>query len=251
MISVSEISMVFRRGRGFLTRGETVQAVDRVSLALGEREVLGLVGRSGSGKTTLGLILCGALRPSSGQISSTAGRGPRCQMIFQDPRESLNPRMRIREIIAEPLVLQGVDRRERSERALQIAAQVRLDPALLDAYPHELSGGQRQRVAIGRAVIARPDLIVADEPCSMLDPTVSAEIVELLAELNRREQVALVFISHDLAQAASFCRRIGVMHAGKLVELGPADSITSAPSSEPARELLASSRARELLTYAG
>ena len=246
MIAASHVSKVFHRGRGLLSRAEVVRAVDDVSLRLDDHEVFGLVGQSGSGKTTLGMALCGIMRPTSGLVEAVgAGTRPTAQMVFQDPRESLNPRMRVHELIVEPLAVRGSPRREREPRVSEVMAEVQLDTSLLERYPHELSGGQRQRVAIARAVIARPDLVIADEPTSMLDAAVAADTIALLRTLAHAEKITFVIISHDLAQVAQACDRIGVMHAGKLVELGAPNEICLAPATDAARVLVEAARRRE------
>lgn len=240
MLEVSRVTKLYRRAGG------VIRAVDGVSLALKENEVLGLVGRSGSGKTTLGMIICGAMRPTSGEVRpAEGGRRLRAQMIFQDPRESLNPRMKVRELVAEPLAVQRKPPGSIEERAVRALEEVQLEANLLQRYPHELSGGQRQRVAIARALIAHPDLVIADEPTSMLDATVSAEVIGLLKKLIEAERMTFVFITHDLAQAAEICDRIGVMSEGKLVELGEASQVCVAPRNEEARELLHAARVRQ------
>jgi ABC-type glutathione transport system ATPase component len=247
VIVAKGLTRVFVRRRGLFGRPDAVRAVDEVDLELEKGEVFGLVGKSGSGKTTLGLMLCGALDPSSGEVGSAEpGRVIRSHMVFQDPRESLNPRMKVLEIVAEPLLASGVPRAEREARAGQALEKVRLEPESAGRFPHELSGGQRQRVAIARASISNPDLVVADEPTSMLDATVASEVLSLLESLAREEGSALLLITHDLAQAAGVCDRIGVMHEGKLVETGDPLSLCLSPGTPPARELVEASRKREL-----
>ncbi len=226
------------------TFGRTAAAAD-VSLRLREGEVFGLVGRSGSGKTTLGLMLCGLLRPDAGRVYREDGEPLRAQMIFQDPQSSLDPRWPVGEQIAEPLAIARAPRAERRRRVEQVLAEVRLDPALCGRYPHELSGGQRQRVAIARAVVARPHLIVADEPTSMLDPPAAAGIVRLFKFLARAERAAFLFISHDLAQAAEACDRVGVMDAGRLVEVAAPDALLRSAQTSAARLLVDAAWARE------
>ncbi len=245
LLVLSHVTKVFQRAGG-AAAGGAVRAVDDVSLTLGKNEILGIVGRSGSGKTTLGLIMCGVLRASGGSIAWAPNRGrARPQMIFQDPRESLNPRMKVWESVAEPLLVRGLGRAERRRRVGEVMTQVQLSPKLGDRFPHELSGGERQRIALARALVAEPDLVVADEPTSMLDSTTAAEIVSLLRRLKEVAGTALVFITHDLAQAAAISDRIAVMAGGKLVELGPPDRICTAPRAEETKRLLWATRARE------
>jgi peptide/nickel transport system ATP-binding protein len=160
-------------------------------------------------------------------------------MVFQDPYGSLDPRQKVARIVAEPLGLLRLGRAEAAERTIEALAEVGLGAEALDRYPHEFSGGQRQRIAIARALITRPALLVADEPVSALDVSVQAQVLNLLAELQRRHGLALLFISHDLAVVAHLADRIAVMQAGKVVEEGPRDQVLDAPSHPYTRNLLA------------
>jgi peptide/nickel transport system ATP-binding protein len=237
-------------------KGEQIRAVDDVSLEIVKGEVLGLVGESGSGKTTLGRLLLRLEEPDSGKIyfegsDFTAVKEQsrirefrrRMQMIFQDPYDSINPRMRVREIVGEPLKVhgRGLTERERFERIIEILEDVRLTPArdYVDRYPHELSGGQRQRVAIARTLIMRPSFIVADEPVSMLDVSIRADLLNLMLDLKDRYNLTYLFITHDLAVAKYMCDRIAVMHLGKIVELGPTLEVVNNPRHPYTRALRA------------
>jgi oligopeptide/dipeptide ABC transporter ATP-binding protein len=212
-----------------------VKAVDGVSLALKKGEVFAVAGESGSGKTTLGKVMLRLIQPSGGSIyfqgkditklSDKAMKQLRRQMqiVFQDPFESLNPRMIIKEIVAEPLRVQGIAKSEKEleERVKSILASVELVPPeeFLYRYPHELSGGQRQRVAVARAFILNPSFVVADEPVSMLDVSIRAEIVNLMLDLVRKTSASILFITHDLALAKHIADRAAVMYLGKVMEL--------------------------------
>lgn len=246
LVTLDRLSKCFpQRGANHSPRAP-VHAVLEVSLALHAGEIFGLVGESGSGKSTLGSLLCGILQPTGGTLSWTpANVRMRVQLIPQDPRDSLNPRMRVGESIAEPLVLQHVPRAEREPRVRQMIAAVRLAPDLATRYPHALSGGQRQRVAIARALIARPALVVADEATSMLDPTVALEVADVLRSLCVNDHAAMLFITHDLALAIRLCDRIGVMDAGRLVEVAEPDRLLAAPGAPSTRLLLQAVRRRE------
>jgi oligopeptide/dipeptide ABC transporter ATP-binding protein len=231
-----------------------VRAVDGVSFELRAGEVLALVGESGSGKTTTGNLLMGLLPPSGGTVIlggeevgrlSAAGLRrlrSRVQMVFQDPYESLNPRMRVAEIVAEPLKVHRVTRsraelRERVADALRSAGMTPVD-AYLDRYPFELSGGQRQRIVIAAALALRPSLLIADEPVSMLDVSIRAEILNLLSALAREQGIGVVMITHDLSTVAAYADRIAVMYLGRIVEHGPTRAVLSAPRHPYAQALL-------------
>ena len=231
-----------------------VRALDGISFELRAGEVLALVGESGSGKTTTGNLLIGLMPASDGRVildgddvGRLSGRGlrrlrRRTQMIFQDPYESLNPRMTVADIVAEPLRVHRVTRSraelaERVERALRSAG---LTPAAayLRRYPFELSGGQRQRVVIAAALALEPSLIVADEPVSMLDVSIRAEILNLLSALARDEGIAIVMITHDLSTVAAYADRIAVMYLGRIVEHGPTREVLASPRHPYAQALL-------------
>lgn len=231
-----------------------VHAVDGVSFDLAAGEVLALVGESGCGKSTLALTLMGLEPATEGSIlfdgqDITRMQGGdlkavrrRIQMIFQDPYESLNPLQRIGDIVAEPLQVHGLvpageERRQRVQRALEDAG---LKPAsdFLHRYPHELSGGQRQRVVIAGALVLEPVLLLADEPVSMLDVSIRAEILNLLAQLREIRRISILFVTHDLATAATFTDQVAVMYLGRIVEFGPTRQVLSQPAHPYTKALL-------------
>ncbi|MFB8759440.1 dipeptide ABC transporter ATP-binding protein [Streptomyces nigra] len=229
---------VFGRGKRAFT------AVDGVSLTVRRGETLGVVGESGSGKTTLGRMLVGLLEPTAGEVRhdghARVGVDPAVQMVFQDPVSSLNPRRSVGESIADPMRARG----ERDEtriraRVRELLERVGLQAAHHDRYPHEFSGGQRQRVGIARALAADPRVIVCDEPVSALDVTTQAQVVALLAELQRELGLALVFIAHDLAVVRQVSDRVAVMRRGRIVEQGPADQVYDHPQDPYTGQLLA------------
>ncbi len=230
-----------RRGLLQRVRG-AVRAVDGVDLELAAGECFALVGESGSGKTTLGRCLLRLLEPDAGELrfdgedllalsgSELRRRRRRFQMIFQDPYGSLNPRMKVADILREPLSVHGVVPRERRrERVRELLDLVGLTGDAADRYPHEFSGGQRQRVGIARALATEPDLLVADEPVSALDVSVQAQIVNLLARLQDRLDLTLVFIAHDLAVVEQLAHRVAVMYLGRIVELAHRDTLFQQP----------------------
>lgn len=230
----------------------TLLALDSVNLTLHRGRSLGIVGESGSGKSTLARIIMALDRPSGGSVQFL-GRDlfalphaelrrlrPRFQMIFQDPYSSLDPRMQIMQILMEPLsALPDLTESERRRRVSEQLQSVGLRDSDLKKYPHEFSGGQRQRIAIARALITRPDMVIADEPLSALDVSVQAQVLNLLAELQRALGVTYVLISHDLSVVHHICDDIVVMYAGKIVERGPTREVLNAPCHPYTKALLA------------
>ncbi len=230
------------------TRRRTVTALDGVDLELHPGETLGLVGESGSGKSTLARALVQVHAPSGGDIrfrGRAFGQGGErdarreVQLVFQDPYASLNPRMTAGQITAEPLIAHGLgDRAERSKRVAELLEQVGLDPGSADRHPRAFSGGQRQRIGIARALAPAPSVLICDEPVSALDVSVQAQVLDLLARLQRDLGLAVLFIAHDLAVVRQVSHRIAVLHRGRIVETGPADRVVTAPEHPYTAELL-------------
>jgi peptide/nickel transport system ATP-binding protein len=232
-----------------------VRAVDGVSLTVMPGEMVALVGESGSGKTSTANAIVGNAALIRGDITIAGHavaemdkKGRRqsyrqVQLVYQDPYESLDPRKRVRAILDEPLRVNriGRGRSERRQLVTEALTQVGLDPPelYLDRYPHELSGGQRQRVAIAAALVIKPMIIIADEPVSMLDVSIRAEVLEVFDHLRRTLSVAVVMITHDLSTAAHYADRIAVMYLGRIVELGPAKQIVGSPCHPYTRALIA------------
>lgn len=239
------------RGGVLRRRVGTVHAVNDVSFAIGRGETLALVGESGSGKSTTGRTLIGFQRATSGTVKfdglDLAELGTRerralrqrMQYVFQDPYASLNPRMTVGQIIAEPLQIhRRYDRSGRRQRARELMDLVGLDPGLYTRYPHQFSGGQRQRIGVARALALEPDLLVLDEPVSALDLSVQAQVINLLTRLQRELGLAYLFIAHDLAAVRQLADRVAVMYLGEIVELGDAAEVYGQPEHPYTRALL-------------
>ncbi len=242
-----------------LAHGRVLQAVDGISLEVGEREVVGLVGESGCGKSTLARTVVGLHDKTSGEVRYRGEPLParyraqdfkrwarKIQMIFQDPYSSLNPRMTLREIVAEGPMINGMWRRaEVQSRVAAWLERVGLSADQMSRYPHEFSGGQRQRIGIARALALEPELVVCDEPISALDVSVQAQVVNLLAELKEKMGLTLVFIAHDLSMVRYVSDRMAVMYLGQLVELGPADDVYFRPMHPYTQSLIAANPAAD------
>jgi oligopeptide/dipeptide ABC transporter ATP-binding protein len=243
VLEIMDLSKHFtRRGGIFSSDLAPVRAVDGVSFSVQDREALGIVGESGCGKSTVGLLLMRLLDPTGGRIFfegkditrlNRRAMRPlrrRLQMVFQDPYSSLSPRMTVRQILSEPLVIQGIrGQSEIVETVEQTLRTVGLRSGFLERYPHEFSGGQRQRIGIARALIGNPRLIIADEAVSALDVSIQAQILNLLAELRDTLHLSLIFISHNISVVQHLCDRIAVMYLGKIVEIGEADHVVMTP----------------------
>lgn len=248
ILEVKDLKQYFPIYRGLLQRVVGyLKAVDGVSFFLREREVLGLVGESGCGKTTVGRTILRLYNPTSGEIWFRTRDGEwkeisrisqkemkplrrEMRMIFQDPFSSLNPRLTVKDIIGEPLIIHGVAKgRELEERVAELMRAVGLDPAYMRRYPHEFSGGQRQRIGLARTLSLRPRFIIADEPVSALDVSIQAQVLNLLQELQDRLGLTILFIAHDLSVVEHISDRIAVMYVGKIVEMAKTEELIRHP----------------------
>ena len=243
ILKVEHLKKYFTKKGLFSSKTTTVRAVDDVSFSLKKGEVFVLAGESGSGKSTIAKLILKSIESDSGKIffedqeinneqKNLKKIRMNCQMIHQDPYDSINPRMRIGNIVSEPLEIHNVGNKdERFRRVIEVLHEVKLEPAeeMVKKYPHTLSGGQRQRVVLARALALRPKLIIADEPVSMLDVSIRAEMLELMQELQKKYSISFIYITHDLATARYFGQRIGILYLGKIVEMGPIDQVLVSP----------------------
>jgi oligopeptide transport system ATP-binding protein len=274
ILELRDVKTHFAVHSGFLVKRQVgaVRAVDGVTLSVAQGEVLGLVGESGCGKSTLARTILQLVPTTGGAVilnGRNLGEASRTemlacrrdlQMIFQDPYASLNPRMTVHATLAEPLVVHGICKAsEVQERVDELMRIVGLAPRFAQKYPHEFSGGQRQRIAIARALALRPKIIIADEPVSALDVSIQAQILNLLAQLCREMNLALVFIAHDLSVVRHISDRVAVMYLGKIVELGPALDVIDRPRHPYTRALVSAipvpdpdvERSRQRIVLAG
>lgn len=243
ILEVRNLKKRFVERRIFGSGGHEVKAADDVSFGLDPGETLVLAGESGSGKSTIARLILGSEVPDSGSVlfeggevhSSGEGLGRirlKCQMIHQDPYESINPRMKVGDIIAEPLEIHNIgDREGKQGRVREVLGEVHLEPAgeMASKYPHMLSGGQRQRVVLARALAPKPKVIIADEPVSMLDVSIRVEMLNMMRDLQRKHSMSFIYITHDLATARYFGQRIAILYRGRIVEIGPVGSVLLRP----------------------
>ena len=266
LLEIRQLTKIYSRESGLFSRAtDELRAVNHVSLDIFSGETLGLVGESGCGKTTLGRMVLRLIEPTSGTIRF-AGRDVLCastselrslrrdmQIVFQDPFASLNPRMRVFDIVREPWLIHGErasdlgGRKDHHASVRELLNAVGLEESAMRRYPHEFSGGQRQRIGIARALALKPKFLVLDEPVSALDVSVGAQIVNLLAKLQREFELTYLFISHSMPIVRYLSTRIAVMRKGEIVELGDADQITSAPQNDYTKALLAATPEVEVL----
>jgi ABC-type oligopeptide transport system ATPase subunit len=251
LLEVRHLIKHFVRKHGLWSPPSVVKAVDDVSFSIDEGEMFGLVGESGSGKSTTGRCILRLIEPTSGEVlfrGENVLRFPRqrmrlarrdMQIVFQDPYSSLNPRMRVSDIVEEPLIIHKLGiKAERRARVAQLFDLVGLERVHLSRYPHEFSGGQRQRIGIARALALNPALIIADEAVSALDVSIQAQVVRLMMDLKERLKLTYLFIAHDLRLVEHICSRVAVMYLGKIVEMGETRALFSKPTHPYTRALL-------------
>jgi peptide/nickel transport system ATP-binding protein len=253
-IELNQVTKIYQSGGSLLTGpSHLVTALNSVDLSIYHGEIFGLVGESGSGKTTAGRLIVRLEKPDQGTIRVLGQPVDklrarelkhfrhRVQMIFQDPYQSLNPYVSVKDTVAEPLQIHhDLKKADQAIRVVKTLETVGLTPAMnfFHAYPHQLSGGQRQRVAIARAMVLEPEVVVADEPTSMLDASIAVQIYKILVDIQQRRRMTLIFITHSLAAAHYMCHRIAVIYRGHIVELGPAKSVIGSPRHPYTRALL-------------
>lgn len=249
ILQVENLKKYYTKKNFFGKEISIVRAVDDVSFSIEQGQTLVLAGESGSGKSTIAKLVLHAIPQDSGKIifdgteitdDKTALKKIRmgAQMVYQDPYDSINPQMKVKDIISEPLEIHKIPNAEEIVR--HVLHEVKLEPAddIMEKYPHMLSGGQRQRIVLARALVLKPKLIIADEPVSMLDVSIRAEILELMEGLRQKHNISFLYITHDLATARHFGQRIIILHQGKIVESGPIDEVLFSPKHEYTRALL-------------
>ena len=252
ILKIEHLTKHFVKKSLFSSKSSIVKAADDVSFSLKEGEVFVLAGESGSGKSTIARLIMKAIEANSGKIifegqeignDSVSLEKIRmsCQMVHQDPYDSINPRMKVFDIVNEPLEIHKVgNKEERRRHVIKALREVRLEPTedIAKKYPHELSGGQRQRVVLARALVLKPKVIIADEPVSMLDVSIRAEVLELMEELQKNHNISFLYITHDLATARHFGQRIAILYLGKIVEMGSIDQVLLHPKHPYTQALL-------------
>ena len=253
ILKVENLTKKFKKKNLFSSNSEEVIAADSVNFSLECGKILAIAGQSGSGKSTIAKLILRSLQPDSGKIfynqkeikdgsNELKKFRMKCQMVYQDPYDSINPRMTIQDIVNEPLEIHELGtKEERKKRVIDTLRMVKLEPAeeIARKYPHMLSGGQRQRVVIARAIVVQPEIIIADEPVSMLDVSIRAEILELMKEIQSKNEISMIYITHDLATAKHFADNIVILNSGKVIEIGSIDKVLTNPVDSYTKALIA------------
>ncbi len=253
ILRIEDLTKKFQKKNLFSSDSNEVIAANKVNFSLKHGEILAIAGQSGSGKSTIAKLILRAIEPNSGkifyknqEIKSNSEElkkfRMKCQMVYQDPYDSINPRMTIQDIVNEPLEIHSIGtKEERQERVLETLRMVKLEPAkeIAKKHPHMLSGGQRQRVVIARAIVVKPEIIIADEPVSMLDVSIRAEILELMKEIQTKNEISMIYITHDLATAKHFADNIVILNLGKVMEAGPINKVLLNPENSYTKALIA------------
>ena len=253
ILRIEDLTKKFQKKNLFSSDSNEVIAANKVNFSLKHGEILAIAGQSGSGKSTIAQLILRAIEPNSGKIFYKSEEiksnseelkkfRMRCQMVYQDPYDSINPRMTIQDIVNEPLEIHNIGtKEERQERVLETLRMVKLEPAeeIAKKHPHMLSGGQRQRVVIARAIVVKPEIIIADEPVSLLDVSIRAEILELMKEIQTKNKISMIYITHDLATAKHFADNIVILNSGKVMEVGSIDKVLLNPENSYTKSLIA------------
>ncbi|HJJ21884.1 MAG: ABC transporter ATP-binding protein [Crenarchaeota archaeon] len=243
ILKIEHLKKYYIKKKIFSSESSVVKAIDDITFSIKKGEVFVLAGESGSGKSTIIKLILKLIQSDEGKIifenqeidnqkKNLNKIRMNCQMIQQDPYDSINPRMQIKDIILEPLEIHNVgNKEERNKRVLEVLHEVKLEPVeeIIKKYPHMLSGGQRQRVVLARALALKPKIILADEPVSMLDVSIRAEMLELMKQLQKKYNITFIYITHDLATAKYFGQRIAILYLGKIVETGPIEQVLNNP----------------------
>jgi len=253
ILKVENLTKKFKKKNFFSSDSEEIIAVDSVNFSVEQGKILAIAGQSGSGKSTIAKLILRAITPDSGKIFYNQKEikdnsdelkkfRMKCQMVYQDPYDSINPRMTVSDIVNEPLEIHSIGtKKDRKQKVIETLQMVKLEPAeeISKKYPHMLSGGQRQRVVIARAIIVKPEIIIADEPVSMLDVSIRAEILELMKEIQNINNISMIYITHDLATAKHFADDILILNSGKVMESGSIEQVLLNPKNAYTKALIA------------
>jgi len=253
ILKVENLTKKFKKKNFFSSDSEEVIAADSVNFSVEQGKILAIAGQSGSGKSTIAKLILRAIKPDSGKIfykqkeikdnsDELKKFRMKCQMVYQDPYDSINPRMTVLDVVNEPLEIHKLGtKKERKQKVIETLQMVKLEPAeeISKKYPHMLSGGQRQRVVIARAIVVQPEIIIADEPVSMLDVSIRAEILELMKEIQNKNNISMIYITHDLATAKHFADDILILNSGRVIESGSIKQILSNPTDSYTKALIA------------